>query len=78
MDPERKQPMTVSIKIEGMHCNGCANSVEKAAKAVDGVSNVRVSIEANELTADLAKPELVDALKGAIEASGFDVVGIGN
>jgi copper chaperone CopZ len=70
--------MTISIKIEGMHCGGCASSVEKAAKAVDGVSNVRVSIEKNELTADLAKPELIEALKGAIEDSGFDVVGTGN
>ena len=70
--------MTVSIKIEGMHCNGCASSVEKAARAIEGVTNVHVSIEANELTADLAKPELVDALKGAIEDSGFDVAGIGS
>ncbi|WP_394688200.1 heavy-metal-associated domain-containing protein [Hoeflea sp.] len=70
--------MTVSIKIEGMHCGGCANSVGKAAKAIDGVSNVHVSIETNELIADLAKPELVDALKGAIEDIGFDVVGICN
>lgn len=70
--------MTVSIKIEGMHCSGCASSVEKAARAIEGVTNVHVSIEANELTADLAKPELVDALKGAIEDSGFDVAGIGN
>lgn len=70
--------MTVSIKIEGMHCGGCASSVEKAAKAIDGISNVRVSIETNELTAHLAKPELIDALRGAVEDSGFDVVGTGN
>ncbi|WP_066173425.1 heavy-metal-associated domain-containing protein, partial [Hoeflea olei] len=62
--------MTVSIKIEGMHCGGCVRSVEKAASAIDGVSNVNVSLEQGELTADVASPEVVGALKGAIEDCG--------
>ncbi|WP_299860241.1 heavy metal-associated domain-containing protein [uncultured Hoeflea sp.] len=66
--------MTTTIKIGGMHCGGCVSSVEKAARAIEGVSNVSVSLDDNALTADLAKPELLDALTGAIEDCGFDVL----
>ena len=65
--------MTISIKIDGMHCDGCVRSIEKATQALAGVSNVAVNLENGELTADVAKPELIDALKGAIEDCGFDV-----
>lgn len=68
--------MTVSIRIDGMHCGGCVRSVEKAAQAVDGVSNLSVSLENGELRADIDRPELVDTLKRVIEDCGFDVTGV--
>ena len=34
---------TVTIRIEGMHCQNCAASVEKKLKATAGVQAVRVS-----------------------------------
>lgn len=67
--------MTISLKIDGMHCGGCARSVEKAAQSLGGVSNVAVNLDSGELTADLANPELLASLKDAIEAIGFDVTG---
>ena len=36
---------TVTIRIEGMHCQNCAASVEKKLKATAGVQAVRVSFE---------------------------------
>ena len=68
--------MTVSIRIDGMYCGGCVRSVEKAALAVDGVSNLSVSLENGELRADIDRPELVDTLKRVIEDCGFDVTGV--
>ena len=68
--------MTISIQIDGMHCGGCVGSVKKAAEAVDGVSNLSVDLESGTLTADVARPELVEALKGAIEDCGFDVTSV--
>lgn len=68
--------MTVSIKIDGMHCDGCVRSVEKAATSVEGVSNLAVDLETGELTADIARPEVLESLKGAIEDCGFDVTGV--
>lgn len=68
--------MTVSIEIDGMHCDGCVRSVEKAASSVEGVSNLTVSLDNGRLTADIARPELVDTLKGVVEDCGFDVTGV--
>ena len=39
---------TVKIRIEGMHCQNCAASVEKKLKATAGVQAVRVSFEKKE------------------------------
>jgi copper chaperone CopZ len=67
--------MAISIRIAGMHCGGCVRSVEKAAMSVEGVSNLSVSLERGELTADIAAPEIAERLKGAVEDCGFDVTG---
>src|SRR6059058_1005256 len=37
--------ITVTIRVKGMTCGGCATSVEKALKSTDGVMDVRVSFE---------------------------------
>ena len=68
--------MTISIQIDGMHCGGCVRSVEKATASIDGVSNLSVDLASGKLTADIARPELVETLKGAIEDCGFDVTGV--
>ncbi|MBG20143.1 MAG: hypothetical protein CML31_09320 [Rhizobiales bacterium] len=65
--------MAITLKIDGMHCGGCVSSVEKAARGVDGVDNVTVSLEKGELTAD-ADEGKIDQIVAAIEDSGFDVV----
>ncbi len=67
--------MTITLKIDGMHCGGCVRSVEKATQSLDGVSNVSVSLENAELTAEVASAAHIDALKSAIEDCGFDVTG---
>lgn len=39
---------TVTIRIEGMHCQNCAASVQKKLKATAGVQDVRVSFAKKE------------------------------
>lgn len=36
---------TVTIRVKGMTCGGCATSVERALKSTEGVTDVRVSYE---------------------------------
>lgn len=65
--------MEIVISVEGMMCNHCKASVEKACKAVAGTVDAVVDLAAKNVTvtgsADPAQ------LKKAIEDAGFKVVG---
>ena len=39
---------TVTIKVEGMDCEGCVSSITKKLKATDGVEEVQVSLAKKE------------------------------
>ena len=64
-----------TIRISGMHCRNCANSVTNALNAIDGVS-AKVSLKDN--TAEVSFDRMVDDanLKQAVEKAGFKVVSI--
>ena len=64
-----------TIRISGMHCRNCANSVTNALNAIDGVS-AKVSLKDN--TAEVSFERTVDDadLKQAVEKAGFEVVSI--
>lgn len=63
------------IRISGMHCQNCVNSVTNALNVIDGVS-AEVSLKDNraEVSYDRAIDESV--LKQAVEGAGFEVVSI--
>jgi copper chaperone len=64
---------TVTIKVDGMTCGGCAASVKRVVQAVAGVQSVHVSLDKGEavVTYDSAKA-LPAAFKAAITDAGFD------
>lgn len=64
-----------TIRISGMHCRNCANSVTNALNAIDGVS-AKVSLKDN--TAEVSFDRTVDDadLKQAVEKAGFKVISI--
>ncbi len=65
-----------TIKIDGMTCMGCVNSLENVLKEISGVDNVEVSLEQAQASiqydADVTNG---NAFIEAIEEAGFDVVG---
>jgi len=62
------------FKVEGMSCGGCVASVERAVKAVAGVSAVEVRLAEAEATVVFEPQQAtVAAICAAIEAAGFDV-----
>ena len=68
-------PATVTIKIEGMHCGGCASSVEKKLKATDGVEDVRVSFPKKEAWVKFDDQRIsVAKLREVINSTGFKAV----
>lgn len=73
---KEEEKMQKVIAIEGMMCAHCIGTVEKALKAIEGVSDVRVSLE--DKNAMLAAEENVsdDTLRRAVEEAGYEVTGI--
>jgi copper chaperone len=65
---------TTTIKVEGMSCSHCVSAVTKAVGALDGVSDVKVSLEAGtaEVKYDSGKVSL-DKIKAEIEDQGYDI-----
>ncbi|MDR4521530.1 MAG: cation transporter [Nitrosomonas sp.] len=65
---------TTTLKIQGMTCGGCVNSVKTALERLSGVDQVDVSLENAEAVIQYA-PSLasIDQLKTAISDAGFDV-----
>ncbi len=65
---------TEIVKVTGMTCGGCINTVTQALKAVSGVRDVDVSLSAGEATVQfderLASPE---NLKSAVKGAGYGV-----
>jgi len=64
-----------TIKVEGMSCGHCKNAVEKAVKALAGVSLAEVDLAAKKLTVEYDRAQTTLAqIKEVIEAEGYTVV----
>jgi copper chaperone len=64
---------TVELKVEGMTCQGCVNSVTRTLTGVAGVQKVDVSLADSRarVTYDPAKAGVAD-LRRAVEGAGFE------
>ena len=70
---KEEKRMTKTILIEGMQCNHCKMSVEKALSAIDGVTKVEVSLEDKNATIELTKEIEESKIREVIEEAGFEV-----
>ncbi len=61
-----------TIRISGMHCQNCVNSVTSALNAIDGVS-AKVNLKDNSAEVSYDRPVDVADLKQAVERAGFKV-----
>ena len=65
---------TTHLNVTGMSCGGCVGSVTKALKAVDGVDDVSVSLEAGEATISYDEHLASKAiLRSAVIGAGYGV-----
>ena len=66
---------TTTIKIDGLTCMGCVNSVKNVLKAISGVSNVEVSLDqAQAIIQYDAEVTSIDRFTETIEDAGFNVI----
>jgi copper chaperone len=66
---------TKIVKIQGMTCMGCVNSVKNVLEKLPGVSSADVSLEQKQATIQYdAATTNVNQFKNAIEDAGFEVI----
>ena len=73
---KEETPMTKTMKIEGMMCPHCEARVKKTLEALEAVSSAEVSHVSGSAVVTLAAPVEDEVLKKAVEAQGYDVLGI--
>ena len=64
----------LEIRIEGMQCDGCVTSVQKALESRPGVGAARADLNSGSVAIDF-EPSRIDrpGLEAAIEDAGFDI-----
>ena len=65
-----------TIDIEGMQCNHCKMTVEKALSQLDGVTKVEVSLEEKKAVIESQKEIEDSKIKEVIANAGFEVTGM--
>ncbi len=60
------------VHVKGMSCNNCVAAVTTALEALDGVKNVKVSLESGMAEYDEAQPVEIATVKDAITKIGFE------
>ena len=65
----------ISLKIEGMHCEGCSNRLTRVLENLDGVNSANVSLENKEADIEYDEKTLnTEEIKEAISDAGFEAI----
>ncbi|KAK9240244.1 hypothetical protein V1525DRAFT_370438 [Lipomyces kononenkoae] len=60
------------FSVGGMSCASCSNAITEAAKEIHGVLEIRVDLLGQSASAMLARKDLADDVKAAVEDLGYD------
>ncbi|MBE1554825.1 copper chaperone [Filibacter limicola] len=61
------------LKVEGMSCNHCVNSIETNVGELTGVSTVKVDLGNNEVLVEFDNAATLAQIKETIEDQGYDL-----
>jgi copper chaperone len=65
---------TITLKIAGMTCQGCARSVSRVLRGVKGVASAEVALESAEAMIAFNPEQVTPAqLKAAVYEAGYEV-----
>ncbi|OJF97100.1 heavy-metal-associated domain-containing protein [Alkalibacterium sp. 20] len=65
--------MNYQAKVEGMSCNGCANSVKAAFSNVEGISQVDINLDEKEATFESSQAVTKQQLENALADTSYTV-----
>ncbi|MDR3038605.1 MAG: heavy metal translocating P-type ATPase, partial [Candidatus Adiutrix sp.] len=74
--PGSEKNMRKTITIEGMSCGHCSSRVEKALKAVAGVQEVEIDLQAKTAAVTLAGEVPGEVLAEAVTRAGYEVLAV--
>lgn len=64
----------IKLNVEGMACQHCVLSIQKAVGALKGVNGVEVNLKGKQVTVDYDSSQVdFETIKNAIEDQGYDV-----
>jgi copper chaperone CopZ len=62
----------LTVKVSGMHCDGCAHSIEKSLSKVSDVKNVRADFDNAEVRLEIDQDKVeLEKIRRAIRKAGF-------
>lgn len=62
----------IKLKIEGMHCTGCSNRLEKVLNNTDGIEKATVSFEEKQAVIEYDESQIdIAKIKETISEAGF-------
>ena len=65
---------SITLKIDGMTCQGCVGSVTRVLSSITGVAKVDVTLQPGQATINFDPSKTtVDELRESIAGAGFDV-----
>ncbi|AIZ78260.1 heavy-metal-associated domain-containing protein [Actinobacillus equuli] len=62
--------MSITLKLDGLHCGNCVKSVEKALNAVEGVTKATVTLDPQQAVVEGSAT--AEALITAVDDIGFE------
>ncbi|HLR68539.1 MAG TPA: copper chaperone CopZ [Virgibacillus sp.] len=63
------------VKVQGMSCNHCVNSIEGSVGNLTGVSSVKVNLDSGEVSVGFDNEKItLKQIKETIEEQGYDIV----
>lgn len=70
---EPGQVQLTRFSVQGMDCAACVSKIETAVSRLDGVSNVKVGLQSETLSASLSSPEKSAAVEDAVRKLGYAI-----
>ncbi len=59
------------ITIQNLKCGGCAATIKRKLEQLDGVSNVQVEVESDEVAFELDSNHLTDKVRESLKVMGY-------
>jgi copper chaperone len=66
--------MASILKVKGMSCQHCVMSVTRALNQLEGIQNVQVDLQKEEVRFDNTKALALNRIEKAIQDAGYEVI----